>query len=95
MGVVVKRVQWQLKVVNATSSLVTSDWASLSKPQIKKFTQFAEITQEQMLGWATDSLGETKMEQIASELESRLDGGEIIQNHPLPWEAQTQAAFLP
>lgn len=94
MDLVVKRLQWQVKVSNGAKVLVASDWVNLTKPQVKTFVKFKEITQQQMTDWMMTELGEKKMQEVVSGLQSDLEAGATIRNHPLPWETPSTTANL-
>ena len=85
---VVLTVGWNIEGTDGTYTSNIYNTATLTPPQAgdPDFTPYANLTQEQVLGWAWESVDKTAAEEAVTQQVANLANPPVVQP-PLPWAA--------
>ena len=83
---VVLTVGWNLEGTDGTYTSNIYNTASLTPPQAgdPDFTPYADLTQDQVLGWVWESVDKTAAEEAVTQQVANLANPPVVQP-PLPW----------
>ena len=86
---VVMTVHWRQNATDGTYNATVYGAVGLTYTAGSPFTPYADLTQQQVIGWAQDALGAEQCAQITSNLDQQIADqvNPPVVTPPLPWAA--------
>jgi len=86
---VVFAVHWRLDATDGTYSGSAYGSIGVSLDEGSNFTPFADLTEEQVIGWVQDAMGEEQVAQLEANLAKQIadQANPPVVAPPLPWAA--------
>lgn len=86
---VVVSAQWSITGVDESFGYSISDWSQFTLDQGKGFTPYNQLTEQQVLDWIKQQMGDDKITVLESKIQNRIDAqrNPITEptSQPLPW----------